>query len=147
MSMMPTVIQGLFARSPVAALEKRAAFAEMRHRILADAVANMETPGYEMKDLPEGEFASRLAEAVGHREGVGARTFRFGRTAHLREAAGSLRGRPGPAGQSSLRHDGNDVSVEWLQKEMAANAMMAEHAQSLLKFQFGLFEAAVRGRP
>ncbi|MBI4229631.1 MAG: hypothetical protein HY608_02225 [Planctomycetes bacterium] len=128
-------------------MEKRAAFAEMRQRVLADTVANLETPGYQMKDLPEGEFASRLTEALERREGIGARTFRFGRTRHLQEVDGSLRGQPGRAGQSSLRHDGNDVSVEWLQKEMASNAMMAEHAQHLLKFQFDQFEAAVRGRP
>lgn len=141
------VLQGLFARSPVAALEKRAAYAEVRQRYLADAIANLETPGYEAKDLPEAEFSEALVRAIRRREQGGARTFGLGRGPHVgSNADGSLRLSPTRPAVASLRYDGNDVPIEYFAKEMASNALAAEQAQHLLRHTFGMFETAVRGR-
>tara|TARA_R110002095_G_scaffold195600_1_gene174247 strand:+ start:134 stop:598 length:465 start_codon:yes stop_codon:yes gene_type:complete len=45
-------------------LEKMAAFAERRQDVLAGNIANIDTPGYKMRDLPVNEFQQALREAV-----------------------------------------------------------------------------------
>lgn len=45
-------------------LEKMAAFSERRQEVLAGNIANIDTPGYKMRDLPVAEFRQALQEAV-----------------------------------------------------------------------------------
>ncbi|MFH1301107.1 MAG: flagellar basal body protein [Planctomycetota bacterium] len=45
-------------------LEKMAAFAERRQDVLAGNIANIDTPGYKMRDLPVNDFQQALREAV-----------------------------------------------------------------------------------
>ncbi|QDV17019.1 Flagellar basal body rod protein FlgB [Gimesia panareensis] len=52
-------------------LEKMAAFAERRQEVLAGNIANIDTPGYKMRDLPVADFQQALQEAVQLQEGLG----------------------------------------------------------------------------
>lgn len=45
-------------------LEKMAAFSERRQEVLAGNIANIDTPGYKMRDLPVADFRQALQEAV-----------------------------------------------------------------------------------
>ena len=49
-------------RYPV--LEQVINFAQSRHTVLAGNVANMDTPGYQVRDLSVNEFQSRLADLI-----------------------------------------------------------------------------------
>jgi len=50
-------------------LEKMAAFSERRQEVLAGNIANIDTPGYKMRDLPVADFQQALQEAVQLQQG------------------------------------------------------------------------------
>jgi flagellar basal-body rod protein FlgB len=54
----------LIQQTSIPLLEKMAAFTERRQEILAENLANLDTPGYKMRDLPQQKFQQALAAAI-----------------------------------------------------------------------------------
>ncbi len=56
--------EGLFQSTTVPILEQVVSFSQARHTVLAGNIANMDTPGYRVRDLSVEDFQSRLREAI-----------------------------------------------------------------------------------
>ena len=85
-------IEGLFDRGSLGVMQKAMAFAEQRHQVLANNIANIDTVGYKMQDLSVKEFKQALFEASQVRQSRGSnaslhirksRHFQYGRQGHL----------------------------------------------------------------
>ena len=62
------MLSGLFEATTIPVLEQVVNFAQARHNILAGNVANIDTPGYHMRDLSAEMFQDRLKSAIRHRD-------------------------------------------------------------------------------
>jgi flagellar basal-body rod protein FlgB len=117
-------------------LEKVLGFSSARHKLIAENIANVDTPGYRTKDLSEGKFFAMLRE----------------RAASRRDAA------PGSMGYDGLNidvenpqagilfHDRNNRSMERLASDQAKNGLLYTMAIELLKKQFSAMEMALKER-
>ena len=54
------MLSGLFNSTTIPALGEVLNFAQARHTVLAGNVANVNTPGYRLRDLSQTEFQQRL---------------------------------------------------------------------------------------
>jgi len=141
------LLSSLFERGALPVLQKAMAFAEQRQKVLANNVANFDTIGYKVKDLPVDDFNEALREAVKKRDkrGVGAslevaphRHFRYDRS-------GRLQTRPREIQDNNiLFHDQNNRFLEKqllaLDKNSGRHRMLAE----MLGQQYNLLRSAIR---
>ena len=117
-------------------LEQMAKFASARHRLLAENIANVSTPGYRQKDLSVEKFQASLRERVERRSGLPRGSVRFDDVSIEVDH---------PT-QGILYHDGNNRSMEHLASDLAKNALMHNLAIELLRKQFASMESALRER-
>ncbi len=130
-------------------LELSARFAELRQRVLAENLANVDTPGYQFKSLDVARFQNALHDAL-----QASRRSPRPLALNLRSGA-EVRPRPGggidvtpstePA-DNVLFHDGTNTRIERLMTEINANALSYELATSLLRGKYESLLRAVRGR-
>ena len=119
------------------ALQESLRLFQDRHRVLADNVANIDTPGYRMKDIDTGAFEGELARAI-------TKSRRANPNASRLEFAP-----PDPRSPSAQRiagivfHDDNNRSVERLMAEMAKNGSKHAQAASVLRNQVNLLRAVI----
>lgn len=111
------------------------AFTSARHQILADNVANLDTPGFKTRDLSEKDFRATLARAVAKSQRENPTGSRLdlplpGET----PAGGSGQGRSAD-GLRLVFHDDNNRTVEQLMVDMAKNATMQAMALSFVRTQ------------
>ena len=118
-------------------LERMATFASARHRLIAENVVNLDTPGYRQKDLDLAKFRALLRDRVEVRRAAR-------NPAHVRyddiDAAVEH-----PA-RGILFHDGQNRSLEQLMTDQAKNALMHNLVVELLRKQFGSLENALKER-
>ena len=120
-------------------LEQVANFAETRHSILAGNVANLDTPGYRVRDLSVETFQQRLREAIEadrHPPSPGIRGYATDEA--MRRVRDSM--------QSILYHDQSNVGLEQQVTEIAKNQYMHNLAISIMRNQFRMLEVAVSER-
>jgi len=58
------MLANLFNATTIPALGEVVNFAQARHTVLAGNIANVNTPGYRLRDLSPTEFQQRLKEAI-----------------------------------------------------------------------------------
>ncbi len=111
-------------------------FTAARHRLIAENVVNVDTPGYRQRDLSVEKFEEMLRDRVDDRREspLGATSFDDIRA----EIENPQRG--------ILFHDGNNRSMEQLMTDQAKNALLHNVAIELLRKQFGALEAALMER-
>jgi len=140
-------LSNIFDRGPLAVAGKVAAFAEARQAVLADNMANIDTPGYKVRDLPVAEFQKALARAIGQ-----ARTadgpLRFEPTRHMAVGRdGQLTFEPVERQDANLLfHDRGNRSIEQEIGEMVKNTLVHRVAAEVMRKQQGTLEAAIRGK-
>lgn len=117
-------------------LEQVARFTSARQSLIAENIANIDTPGYLQKDLSVSEFYSLLRERTASRSRSGSGSVRFDDIAMKVENPRRW----------LLFHDGNNRSMEHLASDMAKNAMMHNLAIELLRKQYQTMESALRER-
>ena len=117
-------------------LEQTVRFAAQRHKLIAENVVNVSTPGYRQKDLSVEKFQAMLADRAEARRGAARGSVRFDDIAAEVE-------RPG---RGILFHDGNNRSMEQLMADQSKNALMHNLAIELLRRQFQSLEAALSER-
>jgi flagellar basal-body rod protein FlgB len=117
-------------------LEAAVRFASSRHRLIAENVANVDTPGYVQKDLSQSKFQALLRRRVEER------------TRSLPGTVGfdDLSARVENPTAGILFHDRNNRSMEQLMTEGVKNALMHNMLAELLNKQFGSIEAALKER-
>jgi flagellar basal-body rod protein FlgB len=126
---------GLFGGA-IDQLSRGLTYAARRHEVLSQNVANLETPGYQGRDLVFDDQLRPLLDVitvgsgdVRPPEGEGARALRLVRVAD------------GPASP-----DGNDVRLDRQMARLAENTLFHQALVQVLGQQFSLLKQAIAGR-
>jgi flagellar basal-body rod protein FlgB len=133
------MIGKLFDASTVPVLEQVVAFTQARHNVLAGNVANMDTPGYKVRDLSITAFQERLKEAIS----VGrtseslspGRDYAEERDAAIEDVRKSF--------HTLLYHDQSNDTLETQVNELNKNLGHHNLAISILRSQFALMQTAI----
>ncbi|MBI4578005.1 MAG: flagellar basal body rod protein FlgB [Planctomycetes bacterium] len=141
-------------KGAIPVLEKVLTFTEERHRVLANNIANIDTPYFKARDLPTGEFDHMLGRAIEDRRRGNPRLFHMGGSRDIQVLpygrSGDTTLRPKALEQRELNilaHDENRRFVEVEMAELTKNTMRHNTAAALLRHQFSLIESAIRERP
>jgi len=117
-------------------LEQWMRFTQTRHRLIAQNVVNISTPGYQPVDLDEDKFTSMLRERADARRAAAPGAVRF------EDIGADVEN----ADRGILFHDGQSRSMEQLMTDQAKNALMHNMVVELLRRQFSSLEAALKER-
>jgi flagellar basal-body rod protein FlgB len=131
----------LWGGTTIPVLERVVGFAQARHSVLAGNIANMDTPGYRVRDLSEAAFASRLRDEIAARD--------RGETSALAGARGGRRASAGAADDALagiLYHDDSNPNVETQVAELSKNQIRHNLALAILNSQFRQLQAAISER-
>src|SRR5687768_7353359 len=129
-------IERLLNQGNAPLLEQTLRFTAARHRLIAENVVNVDTPGYRQRDLSVEKFEAMLRDRVEDRRDnpLGATSF------------DDIRAEIEHPQRGILFHDGNNRSMEQLMTDQAKNALLHNVAIELLRKQFGALEAALKER-
>lgn len=130
------------------AVELAARFAEERQRVLAENVANIDTPDHHSRTLDAASFQKSLSRALhAARERGSARVELQGNSQARTDPHGRLRVDPGrePA-PNVLFHDGTNARLDALLSDASQNSLTYNVATQLLKNRFDGLLNAIRGR-
>ena len=132
----------LFASTTVPVLEQSLQFAQARHQVLAGNIANMDTPGYKIRDLSVDEFQSRLKEAIEARDRT---TQSLSENSSIQERDSAMR-KVKEATKDILYHDKSDLSLEKQVLQISKNEGMHNMAIAILTSQFRTLNVAISER-
>ena len=129
-------IERLLNQGNAPMLEQWLRFTSARHRLIAENVVNVDTPGYVQKDLSPERFHELLRDRVDRRRSAppGSTSFDDVRA----EIENPTRG--------ILFHDGNNRSMEQLMSDQARNGLLHNMAIELLRKQYASLENALKER-
>ena len=127
----------LFQSTTIPALEHSLNFSQRRHELLAGNLANLDTPGYQSRDLSVDDFQEALADAIQVQESPQ----NVSPTTRNEIAQG-----PRTTSEQVVFHDGSDVSIEHQVTELAKNQHMHSLAITTMRSQFALLRAAITER-
>ena len=132
----------LFNATTIPVLEQVASFSQARHHVLAGNLANLDTPGYQARDLPIGAFQGQLKQAIEARDRQPSATS-IAATMHQKQSPfqNVQRGL-----EAIVRHDDVNVGLEQQVAEMNKNQLTHNLAMSVLGNQFRLLGAAISER-
>lgn len=117
-------------------LEQLLQFTAARHKVLAENIANIDTPNYRQKDLSVERFQQMMQERLEKRESAPAESVSFD----------DVQGELTNPNDGILFHDGNNRSAEQLMSEFAKNALMHNMAVEMLRKQYSMMEMALKER-
>lgn len=132
----------IFKSTAIPVLQEVIGFAQARHEVLVSNVANVNTPGYRVRDLSVDNFQQRLQEAIGARQETGATL--SPEELNQRQAASMQQVRD--TTRDILYHDGTDVGMEQQVLEISKNQYMHNMAISIMTTQFRLLQTAISER-
>lgn len=141
-------IEKVLGSRAASAAELTARFAERRHELLAENVANLDTPDYQTRRLDVDAFRAALREAVRDAAARGRTALELrGHRQFWTDRRGVLQVRPTtePA-QNVLFHDGTNARLETLLADVQKNALDYNLAIQLLRGRFNTLLRATRGR-
>ncbi|MEC8161618.1 MAG: flagellar basal body rod protein FlgB [Planctomycetota bacterium] len=132
----------LMGQTSIPVLEQVLNFTQTRHAVLAGNVANMDTPGYQTRDLSVDEFQTRLREAIDQRvrrsEG-----FSDAETIDLQDDGFK---RVADSMKDILHHDESNVSLEQQVLQVNKNQGLHNLAVAILNQQFRQMNVAISER-
>ena len=132
----------LFDSTTIPVLEQVVNFAQARQAVLAGNIANMDTPGYKVRDLSVETFQQRLADAIEARK---TQNRSISSTGFADEPDDAMR-RVRESMKSILYHDKSDVGIEQQVAEMSDNQLIHNLAISIMSSQFRLLQTAISER-
>ncbi len=133
----------LFEATTIPILERVVHFAQARHTVLAGNLANIDTPGYEVRDLPVEAFQEELRKQIETKHQP--RPLSPGEIQYSEggRGVGAASPRWTDSTKTLLRHDGNDTTVEHQVSEMVKNQMQHNVALAVMNSQFRLLLTAI----
>ena len=141
-------IDRLLASPTTRAVEFAASFAEQRHRVLAENLANIDTPDYHAKVLDPQAFQTSLREALERTEGANDTRLDLRGNAQFKTVpGGQTMARPAtePA-ENILFHDGTNAKLEKLMVDINENSLFYNLTTNLLKGRYQTMLNAIKGR-
>jgi flagellar basal-body rod protein FlgB len=140
-------IKAMFDQGALPVLERCVSFFEQRNRVLANNIANVDTPNYLRRDLPVAEFQAQLAKAIEDRARTNPRVFNFEASRNIQpNALGGVDARAiiDPLqGDQFLRHDGNNVNIDQEMAELAKNNLLHSTMTQILVKEFHMLSEAI----
>jgi flagellar basal-body rod protein FlgB len=136
----------LFGKGMIPVMERVSAFTHLRQKMIANNIANVDTPFYKAVDAPVADFQEAMKSAMADRDRRVVPVFQLesNRGAKV-DAAGRLALDPVEVrGEHILAHNENTVSIENEMVKMAQNQMLHSAATQLLVQQFSMIESAIR---
>lgn len=129
------------------ALVKTLAFQESRLKMIAENIANAQTPGYRTKQLDVAGFQQSLREALTARKARPDRGFEVRSGSEVTtDEQGFLKVTPSEEPvENVLFHDGTDVSIEQQMADLAQTGLLSDLAGKLLQNRFEGLRKAIRG--
>ena len=132
----------------IPALDGMLSFLSARMEVIADNIANADTPGYRAKQLDVSAFQQALARALERRDPTPGSPLKIEGTREFRqEADGHLRFSPSRRPQENiLFHDGTSNRIEKQMQNLAETVMMHQAVVELLRGQYEGLKKAISGR-
>lgn len=133
---------GMFESTTIPVLQEVVSFSQARHNVLAGNIANLNVPGYKIRDLSVSDFQSRLKQALEERDrpstyhSPGETDYRPAEP--LAEVAKNS--------HTVMRHDENNVGMEQQSAEVMKNQLQHNMALALMVQQFHQLDIAISGR-
>jgi flagellar basal-body rod protein FlgB len=138
-------LSGIIGGKTISALEQMARFTEARQKVIAENIANVDTPDYRHKNVDAGSFQRALAQALD-----GSRGDTLGKVSSDQvqyDQAGSMVLRPDvESGDNLMFHDGTNGQIERDMTEMSRNQILNQASVDLLRHHYRMIETAIRGR-
>lgn len=116
-------------------LARGLAFATRRHEILAQNIANVETPGYRARDLVFDDLLRPVRQVAAESSGV-----------PLPASPGERHARVVHSADSSPTPDGNDVNLDRQMARLAENTLFHHALVQMLAGQFTALKQSISGR-
>ena len=129
-------------QSTLPILEQVLSFTHSRHNVLAGNVANMDTPGYKVRDLSTTEFQTRLAEAIEAKHSDNEPISQ----AEVAQDPDSAMRRVKETMKDILYHDGSEMSMEKQVLEVNKNQSLHNTAVAIMTQQIRLLNVAISER-
>ena len=137
------MLEGLFNSTTIPVMEQVVNFTEARQNILAGNIANLDTPGYKVRDLSVDDFQQRLDHAIKSR-----------RQPDVYRSPGDMASGDEPSEMAQvsknprniLYHDKSNVGVEYQVTEMVKNHIQHNMALAIMSNQFKLLQTAISER-
>ena len=135
-------------RGATPALVATLSYSRARLRMIAENVANAQTPGYKTRHLDAALFQRSLRKALDDRGGDASKPFVVeGGREVTTDQQGFLRVTPSVhPGENVLFHDGTNQSLERQMADLAETGLAHELATILLRGRFDGLRKAIRGR-
>lgn len=132
----------------IPAMDATLSFLSKRLEVIAENVANADTPGYRARKLDAAAFQDALDRALEQRDATPGSPLRIRGTAEFRQGSnGSLSFTPSLEGQDNvLFHDGTSGRIERQMQDLAETVMMHQAVVELLRGQYEGLEKAIAGR-
>ena len=130
-------IERLLNQGNAPILQQAVRFAASRHKLLAEDIANVSTPGYQQKDLSVGRFQEMLRQRVAQRDHAPRGSVAFD----------DIRGQIDLSSAGGIVfHDRNNRSMEQLMTDSASNALYHNMMMELLRKQYASIDTALKER-
>ena len=136
------MLPNLFDSTTIPVLGEVLNFAQARHTVLAGNVANVNTPGYRLRDLSPTAFQQQLKEAIAQSK-TSAEPVSPGMAGS--EAGGPLR-QVRASLQNLLYHDDTNIDLEKQVAEMSKNHLLHNFALTVITDQFQLLQTTISER-
>lgn len=132
----------LFSSTTIPALGEVMNFAQARQTVLAGNIANVNTPGYRLRDLSPTEFQKQLKEALAlsrqSHEGMSPGLIGNDPAGPLRQVRANL--------ENLIYHDDTNIDLEKQVAEMTKNHLLHNFALTVMTDQFQLLQTAISER-
>lgn len=141
-------VDHLLQRECLPVLEAGMGFAHQKALVIANNIANVETPEYRRATVPEDQFYGALREAIGEREEYRTGNLDIQEQFDVRFEGGvypQMRMFDGKE-YGPERHDENSVTIEHEMAEQAKTTLKMQAMQQLYKKQLTMLRGALRDR-
>ena len=142
------LFEGVVNGGSIPAMDQTLTFLRARLEMIAENVANVDTPGYRTKHLDAKAFQQALGEAMRRRDPRPGSPFELPGTEQFRlDRHGYLQVTPTSEPQENiLFHDGTEMSIERQMADLAETQMMHQTVVTLLKGRYDGLKKAIAGR-
>jgi len=141
------MIEEILNRLGNPAIDKMLSFTEARHRVIAENVANIDTPGYRTKQLDPSLFQRALRRAIEAQKREPDAAMTLDQTSQFRERGGHLVVTPSlEPTENLLFHDGTNARIEREMSELASNTMMHQLSVEFLNNHYRMLKRSITGR-
>jgi flagellar basal-body rod protein FlgB len=144
-------INGLTDSGALPAIEAMARFAAARQRMIANNVANLDTPGFSPMDADPEAFQAQMGRAIdARRQGANGTAVgplpldSRGPMTTLKDGRVELN--PVELRENLLFHDKNDRNLERIMQDVSENLLAFQAATQLLRNRFRMIELAISER-